>query len=392
MRILGSPFISRYGGRIVNIHPSLLPLYPGLHTHRQALADGALLHGATVHLVTDRLDHGPILAQAIAPVLAGDSETALAERVLSMEHRLYPARPAVAAGGSGDDRRRQGPARRQRRHRKAGSAPSAPGRECNRTRIRLMGPRQAAVEVLAALLPGLPQVSAGAAGPAGPAGPASQQASPQSPASPAGRADPQPVDQQLRDFFRRHPALGKRDRLQVSDWIFDVLRNLRLYQELLQVSGRAKPEPRLCARELIALSQEAAAESRAEGTTSLSDAGPGGQSERAALAALSAGFPEAVRYSLPDWLWKRLQASHGTRAGAIASSLLQPSPIDLRANLLVGKAEVLRTRLAERGIQAVPIAGVPTGLRVSGRPNLEAARPFRAGLVRSTGRGQPVDR
>jgi phosphoribosylglycinamide formyltransferase-1 len=90
MRILGSPFVSRYGGRIVNIHPSLLPLYPGLHTHRQALADGALLHGATVHLVTDRLDHGPILAQAIAPVLAGDSETALAERVLSMEHRLYP--------------------------------------------------------------------------------------------------------------------------------------------------------------------------------------------------------------------------------------------------------------------------------------------------------------
>lgn len=90
MRILGQSFTSRYGGRIVNIHPSLLPLYPGLHTHRQALADGALLHGATVHLVTDRLDHGPILAQAIAPVLVGDTEAVLAERVLGMEHRLYP--------------------------------------------------------------------------------------------------------------------------------------------------------------------------------------------------------------------------------------------------------------------------------------------------------------
>jgi phosphoribosylglycinamide formyltransferase 1 len=90
MRILGERFIDRYVGRIVNIHPSLLPLYPGLHTHRQALADGALLHGATVHLVSHQLDRGPILAQAVVPVLARDTESALAERVLAMEHRLYP--------------------------------------------------------------------------------------------------------------------------------------------------------------------------------------------------------------------------------------------------------------------------------------------------------------
>jgi phosphoribosylglycinamide formyltransferase-1 len=90
MRILGDRFVTRHGGRIVNIHPSLLPLYPGLNTHRQALADGALLHGATVHLVTPKLDRGPIVAQAVVPVLAGDSESTLAERVLSMEHRLYP--------------------------------------------------------------------------------------------------------------------------------------------------------------------------------------------------------------------------------------------------------------------------------------------------------------
>ncbi len=90
MRILGEGFISRHDARIVNIHPSLLPAYPGLHTHRQALADGALLHGATVHLVTSRLDHGPIVAQAVVPVLGGDDEGRLAERVMSMEHLLYP--------------------------------------------------------------------------------------------------------------------------------------------------------------------------------------------------------------------------------------------------------------------------------------------------------------
>ncbi len=90
MRILGDAFVSRHAGRIVNIHPSLLPMYPGLHTHRQALADGALLHGATVHLVTPRLDHGPVIAQAVVPVLASDDEDKLAQRVLSMEHRLYP--------------------------------------------------------------------------------------------------------------------------------------------------------------------------------------------------------------------------------------------------------------------------------------------------------------
>ncbi len=90
MRILGEAFVDRHAGRIVNIHPSLLPLYPGLHTHRQALADGALIHGATVHLVTSRLDHGPVLAQAIVPVQSTDTEATLADRVLEMEHRLYP--------------------------------------------------------------------------------------------------------------------------------------------------------------------------------------------------------------------------------------------------------------------------------------------------------------
>lgn len=90
MRVLTAGFVQRFDGRLVNIHPSLLPAHPGLHTHRAALADGAILHGATVHLVTAEVDVGPIIAQAVVPVLAEDTEETLAARVLSMEHQLFP--------------------------------------------------------------------------------------------------------------------------------------------------------------------------------------------------------------------------------------------------------------------------------------------------------------
>jgi len=90
MRILTDGFVARYEGRLVNIHPSLLPAFPGLRTHRQALEAGVKLAGATVHLVTAKLDHGPIVAQAAVPVLAGDDEAALSARVLEIEHKLYP--------------------------------------------------------------------------------------------------------------------------------------------------------------------------------------------------------------------------------------------------------------------------------------------------------------
>lgn len=90
MRILTEGFIRRYPRRLVNIHPSLLPSFTGLHTHRRAIEAGVKLHGATVHFVTPQLDHGPIIAQAAVPVLAGDTEEALADRVLAQEHRLYP--------------------------------------------------------------------------------------------------------------------------------------------------------------------------------------------------------------------------------------------------------------------------------------------------------------
>lgn len=90
MRILTAPFVNHYRGRMLNIHPSLLPSFPGLATHRQALAAGVKLHGATVHFVTPDLDHGPIVAQAAVPVLEEDSEETLAERVLEQEHVIYP--------------------------------------------------------------------------------------------------------------------------------------------------------------------------------------------------------------------------------------------------------------------------------------------------------------
>jgi phosphoribosylglycinamide formyltransferase-1 len=90
MRILSAPFVAHYAGRMLNIHPSLLPDFPGLHTHRQALAAGVPRHGASVHVVTAELDHGPVLAQAEVDVLPGDTETTLAARVLAQEHLLYP--------------------------------------------------------------------------------------------------------------------------------------------------------------------------------------------------------------------------------------------------------------------------------------------------------------
>jgi phosphoribosylglycinamide formyltransferase 1 len=90
MRILGADFVRRYAGRLLNIHPSLLPAFPGLHTHRRALEAGCKVVGATVHFVTPELDHGPIVMQSAVPVRPGDDEDRLAARVLATEHVIYP--------------------------------------------------------------------------------------------------------------------------------------------------------------------------------------------------------------------------------------------------------------------------------------------------------------
>lgn len=90
MRILSEPFVDHYQGRLINIHPSLLPAFTGLDTHQRALDEGVKIHGCTVHFVTSQLDHGPIIIQAAVPVLADDTPATLAARVLAQEHRIYP--------------------------------------------------------------------------------------------------------------------------------------------------------------------------------------------------------------------------------------------------------------------------------------------------------------
>ncbi|MCR0983054.1 phosphoribosylglycinamide formyltransferase [Roseomonas populi] len=100
MRVLTEGFVSAWSGRMLNIHPSILPAFPGLDTHARALAAGVRLHGCTVHFVTPGVDEGPVIAQAAVPVLPEDDESALAARVLAQEHRIYPAALAWAASGA----------------------------------------------------------------------------------------------------------------------------------------------------------------------------------------------------------------------------------------------------------------------------------------------------
>jgi phosphoribosylglycinamide formyltransferase-1 len=90
MRILSEGFVRHYEGRLLNIHPSLLPSFPGLHTHQRALDEGVRIHGCTVHFVTPELDHGPVVIQVAVPVLDGDTEDSLSARILRQEHRIYP--------------------------------------------------------------------------------------------------------------------------------------------------------------------------------------------------------------------------------------------------------------------------------------------------------------
>lgn len=100
MRILGEDFVNHWAGRMINIHPSLLPLYKGLDTHERALADGAKVHGCTVHFVTPGLDEGEAILQAQVPVLSGDTAETLAARVLVEEHRIYPEALRMLASGA----------------------------------------------------------------------------------------------------------------------------------------------------------------------------------------------------------------------------------------------------------------------------------------------------
>jgi phosphoribosylglycinamide formyltransferase-1 len=100
MRVLTDGFVERWAGRMINIHPSLLPLFRGVHTHRRALEEGVLIHGCTVHFVVPELDAGPIIAQAAVPIVPGDTEASLAARILVQEHLLYPKALRMICDGS----------------------------------------------------------------------------------------------------------------------------------------------------------------------------------------------------------------------------------------------------------------------------------------------------
>ncbi|MHA7970590.1 phosphoribosylglycinamide formyltransferase [Rhizobium sp. CAU 1783] len=100
MRLLSGEFIKRHEGRILNIHPSLLPLFPGLHTHQRAIDAGMMIAGCTVHFVTEGMDEGPIVAQSVVPIVPGDTADSLAARVLTVEHRTYPQALRLLAEGA----------------------------------------------------------------------------------------------------------------------------------------------------------------------------------------------------------------------------------------------------------------------------------------------------
>lgn len=100
MRLMTASFVDRWAGRMINIHPSLLPLYPGLHTHARAIADGVRIAGCTVHFVVPEMDAGPIIAQGAVPVLDGDTPDTLADRILAVEHRIFPHALALVASGT----------------------------------------------------------------------------------------------------------------------------------------------------------------------------------------------------------------------------------------------------------------------------------------------------
>ena len=138
MRILTPGFVQRYDGRLVNIHPSLLPMFPGLHTHQRAIDAGCKVAGASVHFVTADLDHGPIIGQAIVPVLPDDSEQSLAARVLAQEHVLYPRALRWLVEGEARATRRHRPACRRR----VAAARGRGGAGCSRKALILRLQRQ----------------------------------------------------------------------------------------------------------------------------------------------------------------------------------------------------------------------------------------------------------
>ena len=178
-----------------------------------------------------------------------------------------------------------------------------------------------------------------------------------------------PADQQLGAWLRRHPSLGARDRRWLSDRVYDVLRHGRAYESFLEEGDRAESD-----------GQSSASRERLLGLMRLSEAlRTHVDPEAAVYRQWLEQQPPAVRFSLPDWLWEGLVATHGEQAEALAATLLLPAAIEIRGNLLKGKATALQKKLAEVGVAADTVPEVPAALRVTGRPALTRLPLFENG-------------
>ena len=177
-----------------------------------------------------------------------------------------------------------------------------------------------------------------------------------------------PADQQLGAWLRRHPSLGARDRRWLSDRVYDVLRHGRAYESFLEEGDRAESD-----------GQSSASGERLPGLMRLSEAlRSNAEPEAVAYRQWLEQQPPAVCFSLPDWLWEGLAATHGEQAEALAATLL-PAAIEIRSNLLKGKATALQKKLAEAGVAADTVPEVPAALRVTGRPALTRLPLFENG-------------
>lgn len=183
-----------------------------------------------------------------------------------------------------------------------------------------------------------------------------------------------PADQQLGAWLRRHPSLGARDRRWLSDRVYDVLRHGRAYESFLDEGGRADADGQ------PSDGQPSASRDRLPGLMRLSEAlRTHAEPEAAAYRQWLEQQPPAVRFSLPDWLWEGLVATHGEQAETLAATLLLPAAIEIRSNLLKGKATALQKKLAEAGVAAETVPEAPAALRVTGRPALTRLPLFENG-------------
>jgi 16S rRNA (cytosine967-C5)-methyltransferase len=375
MRILGDRFVRRFDGRLVNVHPSLLPAFPGLDTHARALASGVRMHGATVHLVATTVDDGPILAQAAVPVRDGDDPRRLAARVLRAEHRIFPdavgwmieGRVSVVDGRAridGIDASRRllwRTGNERRRNRRSGGARHAgrAGRGGARgaARRRRSGRRgRAAPAVAAAAGRGRARRGERAAA----RRPRRHRAARVLPREPEARP--------------ARPRRGRRDRVR-----------------------RAPPPATLRAPRAVAARAARVAAGVAVARAPVRRAGDrldapaAGDRRRAALRAFRrpGRATQAVRLSLPDWLHEILLAQaaddgEGSPHAAVerlGRALLEPAPLDLRANLLKTDRAAAAASLAVDGVRTDPVPDVPTALRVRGKPALERTGAFERGEV-----------